>query len=151
MSLDLFTYYIPFLKYTQYLLPKAWQAVYYLLPINFTPNSVSIIRLIWPQSLYLFGPIAANPAADCDHHLPQAVGVYITVILPQGAQAHSKQTGLARQARANPVAARAGGGRAGSGKGARAGVKAEAEVEAGVKTGAEARASNSNSNSGSSL
>ena len=48
VSLGLLTYCIFFLKYTQYLSPKAWQVVYHLLLINCTPNSVSIIQPIWP-------------------------------------------------------------------------------------------------------
>ena len=104
--------------------------MYYLLPTNSTPNSVSIIQLIWPQSLYLFGPIAANPAANCDYYLPWAVGAYAAVVLPRGAQAHGRRLGLARWVKANPAVARAGGGRAGAGAGVKAGAGAEAGARA---------------------
>ena len=116
-----------------------------LLPTNSTPNSVSIIQPIWPQSLCLFGPIAANPAADCDYHLPWVVGAYAAVVLPRGAQAHGRRPGLARWAKANPAVARAGGGRARAGAGVGAG------AGAGVGAGARARAGDSDGDGGDGL
>ena len=71
------------------------------------------------------------------------MGAYTAVVLPRGAQAHGRRTGLVCWARANPAAARAGGGRAGSSRGAGAGVGARAGAEA--KAGAEAGARASNS------
>jgi len=96
VSPGLLTCCAPFSEYTQHSSPEAWQAVHRSPPTNSTPNSVSIIRPIWPQSLCLFGPMAANPTANCNHHLPWAVGAYAAVALPWGAQAHGRRMGSAR-------------------------------------------------------
>jgi len=82
--------------------------------------------------------MAANPTADCDHHLPWVVGAYGAAVLPRGAQAHGRRMGLARWVRANPAVVRAGrarAGRAGAGAGAGARARAGAGVGAGAGNG----------------
>jgi len=70
------------------------------------------------------------------------VGAYAAVVLPRGAQAYGRRTGLARWVRANLVAVRAGGRRTGSRGRAGVGARVGARARAG------ARAGNSNSGSG---
>ena len=72
--------------------------------------------------------MAANPATDCNHYLPWAVGAYTAIVLLQGAQAHGRQLGLAYWVKANLTAMKVGGRRAGAEVGAEAEIKAKAST-----------------------